>query len=622
MIDATLTMVAGGREQTVELADYLDAASEEGAHQAAHAWIKQLRHLTVDGRTFRERFTVRGDSLWWFSEIYLHRERAILDVFRAHAATAALIDRERPLEISVVNASDTVRHVVVQLAITRGIQTRRQRVPSRTWRLRLARLDWRARMLTYSALASRIRLGRVSRREGPAPPAPIAAFIHRAFWRSGGEDGSAESYIGPVLEALESSAVKGAIAYVGVGPTKNFRARSLAGGRDRASDGGTDAVVPVETYAPFSALRAARDVWRHRRDNFRRLNNSEAIRRAAIIEGIDCWPVVREQMAGIAWLQWPWSVRAMDEAAAALDVLQPAIVLTYAEAGGWGRALMLEARRRKIPSVGLQHGFIYRNWLNYLHEADEMQPGPGGDAGFPAPTLTLLFDGYAERHLLDQGRFTPAQLRVTGSPRLDATVKALAAFPPELLENTRREMGVPSGDALVLVTTKERQARHVLPALLSAAQEIPNVTIVIKPHPAETADAYAGVVRSKERVRVAPASAPLAPLLAASRVVVTVNSTVALDAAVAGIPALVIGLPNNLSPFVEAGVLAGADAAQMRPQLERILYDERFRQQLSAARGTFLHEHAITSTGTAAVRSADAVLELMRHGRGLPGKGD
>ena len=33
---------------------------------------------------------------------------------------------------------------------------------------------------------------------------------------------------------------------------------------------------------------------------------------------------------------------------------------------------MLEARRRGIPTAGLQHGFIYRHWLNYLHEPDEM----------------------------------------------------------------------------------------------------------------------------------------------------------------------------------------------------------------------------------------------------------
>ena len=35
----------------------------------------------------------------------------------------------------------------------------------------------------------------------------------------------------------------------------------------------------------------------------------------------------------------------MDEAGAALDTLGPAVALTYAEAGGWGRALTLEARR-------------------------------------------------------------------------------------------------------------------------------------------------------------------------------------------------------------------------------------------------------------------------------------
>ncbi len=103
--------------------------------------------------------------------------------------------------------------------------------------------------------------------------------------------------------------------------------------------------------------------------------------------------------------------------------------------------------------------------------------------------------------------------------------------------------------------------------------------------------------------------------------VVTVNSTVALDAAVAGIPALVIGLPNNLSPFVDAGIFAGAESSQIRQQLERILYDEGFRQQLSDARTSFLRQYAIVSSGTAAARSAEAVIELMRHGCGVPGKG-
>ena len=115
--------------------------------------------------------------------------------------------------------------------------------------------------------------------------------------------------------------------------------------------------------------------------------------------------IVREELAGIALLQWPWSARAMDEAGAALDALRPAVALTYAEAGGWGRALMLECRRRGIPSAGLQHGFIYRHWLNYRHEPDEMAADPEhpADAGFPRPALTLLFDDYARGTSRDGG---------------------------------------------------------------------------------------------------------------------------------------------------------------------------------------------------------------------------
>jgi len=619
MIDATLIINAGSGERTVELGAYLDPAAEEAAHQLAYEWIKQLRHVVVDGRSFRDRFTIRGDSLWWFSEIYLHKEGAILDIFRAAESTSALIEREQPLEIRVLRAADVVKHVVVELASRRNIQCSNG-MTSLRWRLRRAKLEWRARMLTLSAHRTRSR-GRAQTaipRSQPATP-PIAAFIHRAFWRSGGDDGSAESYIGPVLEALEDIAGKNSIAYVGVGPSRNFRARS-EGNAIRAVATQSEAVVPVERYAPLAALAASRETWRERRNHYRLLASSDGLRKAALIQGIDCWPIVREQLAGIVSLQWPWSVRAMDEAGAALDRLKPAAVLTYAEAGGWGRALMLEARRRNIPSVGLQHGFIYRTWLNYRHEPDEMHPGMPGDAGFPAPTLTLLFDAYAEQHLKQAGRYPQERLRVTGSPRLDATIGTLSSFHAESIERTRLDNGVERGAAMVLVTTKERQARHVLPELLSAAESIAGVSLVIKPHPAETAASYAALVAGRQHVHVASSAAPLAPLLAASRAVVTVNSTVALDAAVAGIPALVIGLPNNLSPFVDAGILAGAESSQIRQQLERILYDEGFRQQLSAARSSFLRQHAMVSTGTAAARSAEAVIELVRHGCGLPGK--
>jgi UDP-N-acetylglucosamine 2-epimerase len=304
----------------------------------------------------------------------------------------------------------------------------------------------------------------------------------------------------------------------------------------------------------------------------------------------------------------------MDEAAAALDACRPRVVFTYAEAGGWGRAIVLESRRRGIPSVGLQHGFIYRHWLNYLHEPDEMtiDVEQGEDGGFPSPTLTLLFDEYAARHLSDNGRFRPDSLAVTGSPRLDALANEVARLTPEAVEQARAAAGA-GARTLVLVTTKHREARHLLGTLLDAAAKLPDLHVAIKAHPAETPEVYADVAAAHPHVSILPASEPLAPLLRASRAVVTVNSTVALDAAVLGVPALVIGLPNNLSPFVEAGIMAGVigtDAAETARALDQILYHEEFRQALARAQQAFLTRFNIRADGLAAERAAEAIVKL------------
>jgi hypothetical protein len=599
-----LVIDSGGRQRRVALAAYLPAALEETAIDSANAWIKDLRTAAVDGQPMRRRFTYRGDSLWWFTELYLHKTQRMERLFRTMLALEQLFERERPRAIAIERGSRLLRGIAPQLAAARQVRYRGRSEFGGTW-APLARLDARARALHLAAIASRLR----SRPPDAATRPAIAAFVHRAFWKTDGTDGSAESYIGPVLAAVERLLARGAVGYVGVGPTENFAARRWWRARLR-SDGRS--LVPIERFAPLGRLRESRRLWRDRYQLLRALWNSADLRQRAVIHGCDCWPVVREELAGVALLQWPWSARAMDEAAAALDALQPGCAITYAEAGGWGRALMLEARRRGVPSAGLQHGFIYRHWLNYRHEGDEMQPDPGNpaDAGFPAPTLTILFDAYAADHLARAGHFPPSSLAVTGSARLDGLAAAARMLSDQDLARTRATLTGSADGRFVLLVTKYRQARHVLPALVDATRAA-GVRLAIKTHPAETPDVYAPAVAGAAHVVVIPSADPLAPLLRASGAVVTVNSTVALDAAVLDVPALVIGLPSNLSPFVEAGIMAGAaDGEAIGAALRRILYDRKFLDQLAAARSDFLNRFGMRPDGRAAERAADAIVRL------------
>jgi hypothetical protein len=327
---------------------------------------------------------------------------------------------------------------------------------------------------------------------------------------------------------------------------------------------------------------------------------------------------VSDLLTGVTHLQFPWSARAMDEAGAALDHLRPRVVFTYAEAGGWGRALMLEARRRAIPAVALQHGFIYRHWLNYLHEPDEMDASALNllDLGFPRPTLTLVHDGFAAGHLIEAGRFPLEAVAVTGSTRVDAIVSSASRLSPADRESIRGRAGAGPDDQLVVVASKFAQIGPHFPDLLDACRRVRNVRLVVKCHPGESLVPYERALESAPFAAVVRPATDLGSLLASSRLLVTVNSTSAIEALVLGVPALVLGLPNNLSPFVDDGVMAGAgEGSELSDLIEALLYDESRRRSLADRRQKFLDRYGMNADGRAAERAVDAIIAVMNGQR-------
>ncbi len=612
--DRVTIVTRDGRSREVRLDDYLDAEAIEASERAANAWIKRLRHAVVDGSALRDRFTYRGDSLWWFIELYLHKQRTVVSAHRVVRALEALVASERPRRL-VAHGGALLHLLAPQVASRHRVEA----AGTGRWALLEARgrLLTRSHFHTLAAMADRLR---------PVPDTPrrdgvqVAAFVHSAFWR---RDRSEEGYVGPVLRALAGRLPGDGLALVGLGPRTNFRARRwshrLAEFNDPAAR--TLPLMPIESLAGWRAIRPSIAVWRDRRRALSAMTVSDDMRRAAIIDGYDIWPAVRADLLGISHLQMPWSARSMDEAASALDLLKPRVVLTYAEAGGWGRALALEARRRRIPLVGLQHGFIYRHWLNYLHEADEMAPSPANpaDGGFPRPDLTLVYDGFARHHLMEAGRFPSDAVAVTGSPRLESFAESGRRLTTEDRAHVRAEAGAGPGQKLVVVATKFSQVREWFEALVDAVRAMPEVQLAVKCHPAEGGEPYRNAAGGAANVRVLPASVDLARLVACADLIVTVNSTAAIEAMAVQVPGLVLGLPNNLSPFVEAGALAGVGRpAEIGPILRQLLYDEAERHHLDERRGAFVARYGLVSEGGAAERAADAILQLIHAPVGDP----
>ena len=597
----------------VRLESYLDAELAERAEREANAWVKSLRGAVVDGLPLRERFTHRGDSLWWFAELYLHKMQVANHVFRTLLALDALVARERPAQIGAAGSSPLVGLLARRVAERDGVAWvggGRRLAPPWLEHVRIA-----VRAHVYMAAAAWTRLS------SPAPPAPrraaVAALLHAAFWR-----GHEEQYVGPVLRELEAALPAGDVALVALGPETSYKARAWhhrVTGRRRHEHAPR---TTVESFATAAQLEPSRDVWRRRQAVFAALAASADLRRAAVVRGCDAWPLIEPVLMGVAYLQFPWSAQVMDELGAAFDAIRPSVVVTYAEAGGWGRAMVLEARRRGIASAGLQHGFIYRHWLNYLHEADEVVSAPGNpdDHGFPFPTRTLLYDEFAAEHLRSAGRFPPSALAVTGSARLDTLVHRAGLVTPGDMARTRHAVGAEERQAVVVVAAKFTQIGKVFAQLVRETAVIPGVRLVVKPHPAETAAPYLAAAQGAGHVAIAPPGVDLADLTRIARLLVTVNSTAAIEAMVMGVPSLVLAMPNNLTPFVEAGAMAGvADGAPIGPALQSLLADERGREEVLGRSAAFMARYRVGSDGGAARRAAEEIVRLA-SGAGRPPK--
>src|SRR5438128_866932 len=139
----SLDVDSGAGARRIDLLSYLSADAEERAHEDEYAWIKALRALPVDGTPFRSRITLRGDSLWWFAELYLHKQQTILQIMRTLAAFEALVEQERPL--AVRHISGGYAGVVAAAAAARKVRYSGRRWPRLS--TALFRMDVRGAML-------------------------------------------------------------------------------------------------------------------------------------------------------------------------------------------------------------------------------------------------------------------------------------------------------------------------------------------------------------------------------------------------------------------------------------------------------------------------------------------
>jgi hypothetical protein len=385
---------------------------------------------------------------------------------------------------------------------------------------------------------------------------------------------------------------------------------------------GYDDILVVDVQDMPRSELAARDgngvSWRPFRDFERRAAAPEtadarslladpAFRRAFSYRGVSLVTALEHELEDALTSLLPATARDLATAAAILHAQRPEAVLATYETGPRGRALIVEAARRGIPSVGLMHGMIFDNHYDYMHDAVTAAPLDEPTA-FAIPEQTCVWGPFWRDVLVKRGSYPNRAVSVTGNWRYDSLLR-VAPTKDEL----RTLLGVPEGKAAVAVLTGSRDVARFLDVATAAVAAV-GAWPLVKLHPGDheeygtqalTAHGFPAAALVRER---------FAETLLASDAVISQVSTAIGEAAYLDRPVVVVALDDaggweqDLAALEAVELVRNPDA--VASALAAALRDEEVRRRLAHGREDLVAQWFLDRSGEAADRVAGAVTAL------------
>jgi predicted glycosyltransferase len=265
------------------------------------------------------------------------------------------------------------------------------------------------------------------------------------------------------------------------------------------------------------------------------------------------------------------AVLAIETSRRAIEVLRPQCLYVVDAYDLWAQALVVAARDADVRSVEVQHGIIGHNHSGYLHLDGEVAPDRSQRSPYsPIADMIVVHGQGAKEELIDLGRFPPDAIKITGSPNIQAARRRL-----EDRTEIRSRLGLAKEAFVVLYFGAPH---HVFPedvdhlrTFLACCRSMPEIRAVLRPHPADQGPrAYrAAALAAGVDAPVMTQQDPLELILAAD-VVISYNSTTALDAMALERPVIHInmsGSPNVFRFVEEGGALSATTAEELRAAL-------------------------------------------------------
>jgi hypothetical protein len=381
--------------------------------------------------------------------------------------------------------------------------------------------------------------------------------------------------------------------------------------------------IPHRTFAdigaPFPAAeiagaqtRAAELVWRPELE-------ARSMAHFRTRDGHGFWPAIRAEFVGELERAIADGVQGAELARHLLTTCDLRLAVAGFDMTPWARGFIAALDQAGVPSLHVPHGLFARTNRVVLPGCSEIH------------ATRVAVGGKFSRAVYAENGQPVDRVVVTGVPRWDV-LPALQRLPPAV---ARAQMGLAPGRPLVVYATtwvemSRANVRHhcaqlaplfraVLRGVARAGRPAPQ--LVVKFHPtevtaeshAQVCEGYAALCRAEGAGEVRFAAGDRLPWLAAADLVVSVNSTIALETVLAGRTAL-----NVLVNPADRGVLYDEDTAipsvdvdDVEQAIGPLISDPALRRALAARRPATVVRYNFADDGAACERVAAEARRLL-----------
>jgi len=324
-------------------------------------------------------------------------------------------------------------------------------------------------------------------------------------------------------------------------------------------------------------------------------------------KGHSLWPAMKGELRKYFLRFFPQTIVWIEALKQIFETRQPRGLITVPDRHFQNRVAISLARRYEVPSLTVQAALISnrpRYWKLY------------------ADTVVAI-DQYSRKVYVEHGGVEIDRVVVTGLPRWDRMAQQLRQIDHESARiRVREELGFDAKDKFIVLATQPllpSYTHQMVRTVTEAVATFPDRKLIIKIHPRESVERYLNLLDTfsdtRPNIQVI-AKTDLPTLLAASELLVTGFSNVALEAALLDKPVLIVNLTDqpDALPFVENGIALGAySESEVEQKLKALLTNESTREALRVRRARYFDQNPQLLDGQATERVVALIKEMASY---------